>query len=640
MNISHEVLTKDDAIRIAKCDSTISTKPEKYIQANTLTYYLACNTWLLQIQVHDEWAVEGVKNALLTKGLLPILKELDKDSNSIVHGDAPVSDIGRLIVSITKGSARKYFGLHPETNVLRDDMATALQLMRYLKRFSPLYNDTVQKESLKSFLQNENATKMAQRKGYPLWLLSAVRDEIGSLLDWEKLCDEIENLTLYDFIIPTGSTYEGYTRIGQKIDVLASSHPEWFYQPFGLPYIFPYYSSSGDTGACRVQAVPKSYKASRIIAMEPLDRQAKALAVERIIARYLPDCVNIHDQGRNQEWAYRGSAGLSNVATLDASNASDLISKSLGLEVFPSRFMALVMPLLSTYTEVNGQRRPMQMLSTSGHALTFVLETMVYYGIAAAAVRYCQLFAECGNTVSVYGDDVVIASEAAQTAMEFYGFLGLKINDTKSYVSGPYRESCGKEYYNGIDISSTYYPRFPVVGTIEKNGFNFGVRMFHDSYTGKTDDCSTMLVDLQKRVFGVSHNASLFLFSVIKIGRPKTTASRFGEICNDCWAATDMGISDNPAMRLRDQGVVLPQEVVDACATSKHSFASLRYVLSEIDKLRFHSRAFDIYRYQLFLQTGPTYASPLDELLGVSEPPLSMEQAYGEGRLVWSYSRS
>lgn len=178
MNISHEVLTKDDAIRIAKYDSTISTKPEKYVQANTLTYYLACNTWLLQIQVHDEWAVEGVKNALLTKGLLPILKELDKDSNSIVHGDAPVSDVGRLIVSITKGSAKRYFGLHPETNVLRDDMATALQLMRYLKRFSPLYNDTVQKESLKSFLQNENSTKMAQRKGYPQWLLSAVRDEL------------------------------------------------------------------------------------------------------------------------------------------------------------------------------------------------------------------------------------------------------------------------------------------------------------------------------------------------------------------------------------------------------------------------------------------------------------------------------
>jgi hypothetical protein len=641
MNISMEVLTRDEAARVATLDSDVSCNPAQYVRNNILAYYVAINTLYYQIESVDKWCALSVLEYIKRNGLLPTIKELDSDSLALVQGQECSSQIGQLIDASVTGHMGTYYALDGGKNFFRDHLATKLQLMRYLKRFSPSNADKIQDASYSSFLANENRTKLLQRKEYPTWLTSAIAEEISEVVDWDQVVREIDNISLYDFKVPSGSVFEGNLTFGQKIDKLSSSHPEWFKAPFGLPYVWPSYSEDSDIGACRVQAVPKSYKAARIIAMEPLSRQSKAGIVADILARHLPSNLDIRDQGRNQQLAQQGSLGRMPLATLDASNASDLISKTLWRQVFPYEFVRRVDELLSKYTICKGVKRPMQMMSTSGHALTFILETLVYYGIAAAAV-HCVLGAGVcvPFIISVYGDDVILPSAAAVTATQFYAMVGLKINESKSYWDGPYRESCGEEYYNGINISSTYFPRFPVVGVASKSKIDFGVRMYRDTYRGKIDDCTTMLVDLQKRLFGVSQSASMFLWQVIKAARPRITSSKYGTVCNDCWAATSIGIHVNPAKRMNDrEGINIPSIVVDSCATEKHSYASLQYKLPlPFGEDYYCSRAFEIYKYQMFLKTGPTYASKLDELLGVSERPMSVSSAYGTGRLVWRYS--
>jgi hypothetical protein len=245
--------------------------------------------------------------------------------------------------------------------------------------------------------------------------------------------------------------------------------------------------------------------------------------------------------------------------------------------------------------------------------------------------------------VSVYGDDVVISSQAAQTAKEFYSLLGLKINDDKSFIDGPYRESCGEEYYNGINLTSAYYPRFPVVGKMSSEKISLGVDLYRDSYRGKIDDSTTMLIDLQKKLYQISYNASLFLWDVIKAARPKLTTSVYGTVCSDLWGAMELGVPFNLAERTQervqresDKDFRLPSSVVSACATQKHYYASVQYTHADINFISVQAeRTFDIYKYQNFLKTGPTYATPLDELLGVSEPPISFSQYSGMARLVW-----
>jgi len=638
MNISQEVLTRDEAAQIAKLDCTKHNGPKEYVQKNTFTYYVAINTWYHLIDVRDKWAAAALLDYIQRNGLLHTIKVCDKDASCLVKGEE-LSQIGRIIVQISKDSCvTNYFAKDPEKNFLRDDLATALQLLRYLKRFSPLDNDWVKTESINNFLSNENYTKQKQRCEYPYWLISCISEEIEEIIDWEQVIHIIDSMDDYDFSIPEGTTYEGYHHLNEKIDAIFSQHPECAYRPFGLPFVFPYYSKNTDDDTSRVQAVPKSYKAARIIAMEPVYRQARANFLSKRLQRLLPECIDVTDQTRNQKLAWAGSR-TGDYATLDASNASDLISKTLFRSVIPSEVVKRIDPLFSHYTEVNGTKRTMQMMSTAGHSLTFIFETIIYYGIAAAACKYCSLFTNETYYTSVYGDDVVISSDAARTAIEFYSMLGLKINEDKSFISGPYRESCGEEYYRGCNVSSNYYPRFPVVGTISSKSISLGVRTYRDTYRGKIDDSTTMLVDLQKRLFGLSYTSSLFVWEVVKTARSKITSSSFGTICNDLWASVDSGQPYNVTDHVKDldgNKVIIPPKVAALCETQKHSYASIQYRLGKKNH-PISERNFDIFRYQSFLRSGPSYSDGLSELLGVSDPPMSLEAYMGDGVLVWRY---
>jgi len=47
-----------------------------------------------------------------------------------------------------------------------------------------------------------------------------------------------------------------------------------------------------------------------------------------------------------------------------------------------------------------------------------------------------------------------VITEDVISALLSIGFL---VNVDKTYTSGPFRESCGKDYYEGFDVSSVYY---------------------------------------------------------------------------------------------------------------------------------------------------------------------------------------
>jgi hypothetical protein len=641
MNISHEVLSRDAVVSIIKVDATkFKADVSKYTNANTLSYYVAINTWYHIVAECDIWAAQALLKSIQTYGLLTVVKQCNDDADRLVKGEDPLSDIGRLLVTISTSSSKRYFGLDEGRNVFKQDLATALQLLRYLRRFSPSKNDWIKEASLQDFIATENVVKMRQRTEYPKWLVDELRDEINQLLDWDSMRIRIEReVTITEFKLPEGTTKEGLSTFGDKLTFVANHYPEAFIQPMGYPYVFPYYEKDMDDHASEVNAVPKSYKASRIIAKEHVWRQARAGVIARILQDYLPEFVDITDQSRNQNLAKLGSMDGS-LATLDASHASDLISKTLYRSIFPEWYVRVCDELFSTYHICKGKKRMMQMMSTAGHSLTFGNETMVYYAIARVATNLVErLTGDKLGVVSAYGDDVVLPTGAAETAIDLYHILGLRINVDKSFIEGNYRESCGEEYLYGVNLTTIYYPRFPVVGKLTSKSIELGVKMYRDSYRGKIDDSTTMLIDLQKRLFTVSYNASLFVWEVLTTARPRLTTSVYGTICEDLWGGVGIAPTANLASRMLDKGINVPKSVVSACESKRHSYPSIQYSLPKNRKIsEQEERAFNAYKYYRFLKTGPTFASALDELLGVSEPPMSLSTAFGEGKLVWRYT--
>ena len=84
-----------------------------------------------------------------------------------------------------------------------------------------------------------------------------------------------------------------------------------------------------------------------------------------------------------------------------------------------------------------------------GNSYTFELESLIFFSLAYATCTHLGL---SPKNVSVYGDDVVIPVEAMNLFREVLTVCGFIINTDKSYSSGPFRESCGADYLEGLDI--------------------------------------------------------------------------------------------------------------------------------------------------------------------------------------------
>jgi hypothetical protein len=218
----------------------------------------------------------------------------------------------------------------------------------------------------------------------------------------------------------------------------------------------------------RVISVPKTLKTPRIIAIEPTCmqymQQALSIPITDAISKddILGRMVGFDNQIPNQEMARRGSRE-GDLATLDLSEASDRVSNLL-VEIMFSRLphlAAAVQATRSLRADVPGYGViPLSKFASMGSGLCFPVEAMVFSTILSIAIcrdlnlplRRTSLRKFCSK-VRVYGDDIVVPVEHVQSVVELLEAFGFKVNSSKSFWTGKFRESCGKEYFNGQDVS-------------------------------------------------------------------------------------------------------------------------------------------------------------------------------------------
>jgi hypothetical protein len=647
MNLkSIEVLSQDETTTVIAHDSS----DKEYRKTNTLSYYVLCNTWLMIIQSVSRYGYLRIKDSLLENGLLNLIASASDSADRLVHGFPILNPMWEELsreCRIHYHELQAHERLNSDLNIGRDYQATLLFILRYPKRFTPNSNDWIQEKSLQEFIQFENRTKMIQRKCFSPHIIGCLQVAAQSVLNWDKLCDEIQAIKPGDFIFSTGVGYDTTASVGSKF-LAMYNHGCYGNIPLFLQ------TEEQMKRIVRVQAVPKSYKASRIIAMEDTYRQAYAKRISKILRRYTPTDIDVTDQTRNQRLAQEGSR-YGNFATLDLSHGSDAISESLFRAIFPERFVNLVIPYFGTHTEINGKIRLMQTLSTAGHSLTFDIETLVFYIIGIAA---CELDNRFGNAnsyrVSVYGDDIIVDSSHVNAVVAMLEYLGFIVNDSKSFYTGKYRESCGEEYFEGVSNTSLYFPRFPIVGSITNRHISFSDKTYNDEYRGKKWDCTTMLIDLQHKLFPVCYHASRFIYELVKAVYPKLTFSQPGTPSNDLWEFGDTSIERKfPMGRFSESGELeyLPSKTPEFSSYTTRDLTKkvaepVETVLTGVDFVhsvpeihytggRCSNSEYDLYRYYEFLRTGPTYRDPLMELLKVSEPLKTKDDAFGRPVFRW-----
>jgi hypothetical protein len=200
----------------------------------------------------------------------------------------------------------------------------------------------------------------------------------------------------------------------------------------------------------RLNFVPKNAKTHRSVCVEAGLNVMFQLALGKHMARRLAAFgIDITDQTLNQRRALEGSL-TGALATLDLSSASDTISREIVFELLPLEWAELLSWGRSSNVVLpNGSTITQEKFSSMGNGYTFPLETLIFWGLAAACC-------DSDSDATVYGDDIVVPSEKFGILTEVLHYAGFLVNVGKSFHTGPFRESCGKDYFRGIDVRPFY----------------------------------------------------------------------------------------------------------------------------------------------------------------------------------------
>lgn len=217
----------------------------------------------------------------------------------------------------------------------------------------------------------------------------------------------------------------------------------------------------------RITFVPKNSTTDRTIAVEPAGNVMLQAGVGSYIKdRLVPLGINLRDQSKNQHFAYLGSLPnqVDEFSTIDMAMASDTLSYETVKDLLPSDWFALLCLLRSdcgTLRTSDGEILDVEYekFSSMGNGYTFELESLIFYALARAVMEQSGFIGRTASHLSVFGDDVVCRRSFVDGIISIYRHYGFKINLDKSFIEGPFKESCGRDYLRGVDVRPFFLRR-------------------------------------------------------------------------------------------------------------------------------------------------------------------------------------
>lgn len=210
----------------------------------------------------------------------------------------------------------------------------------------------------------------------------------------------------------------------------------------------------------RLSYVKKTSDVARVICTEPTCNMLAQKAIGAYLERCLAENCGIslsRQPDRNKRLACRGSID-GRWATIDLESASDTISLELCEALLPRGLLNACLRARSSRTVLpDGRRVRLKMISSMGNAFTFPLQTIIFSAICHT-VREISLgrFVDARGKIFVFGDDMVVPSKDFDTVTSVLRMFGFIPNMEKSFATGSFRESCGGDYFRGVDVRGVY----------------------------------------------------------------------------------------------------------------------------------------------------------------------------------------
>ncbi|UJQ85415.1 MAG: putative replicase protein [Gulmivirus nemorisadaptatum] len=292
-------------------------------------------------------------------------------------------------------------------------------------------------------------------------------------------------------------------------------------QPDGLEY-------ASLEGHSKLIAVPKTQKGPRLIASEPTANQWIQQGVRDFLYRRVAETpislsLTFESQEPNQRLARVGSEDGA-FATVDLKSASDRLSCYVVERVFRKN-----QPLLEVFAACRTRymsndidhKRPslikLRKFTTQGSALTFPVQSLVFLAVVLGVGRYLEprsSYEELSRRVRVFGDDIVLPNSWEPLATKALSLLGLKVNQTKTFSEGNFRESCGMDAWRGHDVTPPHVTMKAIESDARTVASNVAVsNNFHKKGLWNAADWVRSTIRLGQKILVVGQSSGVFGFT-------------------------------------------------------------------------------------------------------------------------------
>jgi hypothetical protein len=199
------------------------------------------------------------------------------------------------------------------------------------------------------------------------------------------------------------------------------------------------------TQGSRFYTVPKNNEKDRPINIEPFGNILAQLSIGCHLRKILKESYGVDLD--NLAGLHRIGISDDSIATIDLSNASDSVALSLVEFLFPRGFYDQIKKSRSPFVlGPDGFYHQIKKVSSMGNGFTFELMTLILTTV-------CR---ELDPGASVFGDDIIIAKHLAPCLIKLLEEVGFVVNIEKSFVDGPFRESCGANYHDDFGYIESF----------------------------------------------------------------------------------------------------------------------------------------------------------------------------------------
>lgn len=210
-------------------------------------------------------------------------------------------------------------------------------------------------------------------------------------------------------------------------------------------------------------SVPKTAVVDRSIEIGPSLNVFYQLAVGKLLKEsFLARGWNLRLAARDVHRVKARSASITGShATIDLSSASDTVSRSLVKACLPTLWYDLLDHLRTKRTLTPEGPYFLEKFSGMGNGYTFELESVLFMAICQEVLAHMNLPHVVGEDICVFGDDIIVPTSSAQNCIDTLRLLGFKTNVSKTFVEGPFRESCGGDFFAGTAVRPHYAEKIP-----------------------------------------------------------------------------------------------------------------------------------------------------------------------------------